>query len=130
MEVHRGRCGANLKTPRAGRLGFWRTCGNSDFDTPRCREASRPAGPLRPLASRAPSVLFGRAVECRMPDKPGVRETMAYPAPQRTGAMARARSTTGVMRGLDPRIHAERGNRKCSIVVAGPLHGLPGQARQ
>jgi hypothetical protein len=29
----------------------------ADFDTPRCREASRPAGPLGPLASRAPSVL-------------------------------------------------------------------------
>ena len=24
---HRGRCGANLKTPRAGRLWIWRTCG-------------------------------------------------------------------------------------------------------
>ena len=28
------------------------------FDTPRCREASRPVGPVDPTASRAPSVLF------------------------------------------------------------------------
>ena len=31
--------------------------GTQDFDKPRCREASRPAGPFGPLASRAPSVL-------------------------------------------------------------------------
>jgi hypothetical protein len=36
---------------------------HKDFDKPRCREASRPAGPVRTLASRAPSVLFsGQAV--------------------------------------------------------------------
>ncbi len=42
---HRGRRGANLKTPRAGRLGLGGLAALSDFDKPRCREASRPAGP-------------------------------------------------------------------------------------
>jgi hypothetical protein len=36
-----------------------REASTQDFDKPRCREASRPAGPLGPLASRAPSVGAG-----------------------------------------------------------------------
>jgi hypothetical protein len=56
--VHQGRCGADLKTPRAGRLGTWRTCGLTDFSMPRCCEASRSVGPQGPNASRAPSVLI------------------------------------------------------------------------
>ncbi len=66
-EVHRGRDGANLKTPRAGRLGLGGLAVLSDFDKPRCREASRSAGPLGPLASRAPSVLLGAAESGRRP---------------------------------------------------------------
>jgi hypothetical protein len=42
---HRGPCGASLQTPRAGRLGTWRTCGLTDFSMPRCCEASRSVGP-------------------------------------------------------------------------------------
>jgi hypothetical protein len=47
MEVHRGRCGANL-THRARDASEKRTCGNNGFDKPRCREASRPVGPIGP----------------------------------------------------------------------------------
>ena len=84
-EVHRGRDGANLKTPRAGRHGNGGLAALSDFDKPRCREASRPAGPSifvcahcvnlsapRTLASRAPSVLF---------ESGGQYRNTAYPAP-------------------------------------------------
>jgi hypothetical protein len=53
--VHRGRCGASLETPRAGRPGSGGLAARSDFDKPRCREASRSVGPSGPLASRAPS---------------------------------------------------------------------------
>ena len=56
----------------------WRTCGYSDFDRPRCREASRSAGPSGPLASRAPSVLSRAAAW-----------TTASPAPQRIRAAER-----------------------------------------
>jgi hypothetical protein len=83
--------GASLQTSRAGRLGIWRTCGNTlrsaqarrraDFDKPRYREVSRPVGPSGPLASRAPSVL-SRATEMRI---------RAYPAlAQRIRAMTLA----------------------------------------
>ena len=41
-------------TARGTPLVWW-TCGNYCFDKPRCREASRPVGPLGPLAFRAPS---------------------------------------------------------------------------
>jgi hypothetical protein len=64
-----GRVRSKPKTPRAGRPGFGglaarfafslepgRKASTQDFDKPRCREASRPAGPIGPLASRAPSV--------------------------------------------------------------------------
>ena len=68
-----GRVRSKPKTPRAGRPGFGGLAarfadrsnqserrGTQDFDKPRCREASRPAGPIGPLASRAPSVGGGR----------------------------------------------------------------------
>ena len=61
----------SINTAR-GTPWVWRTCGlpavarksvgGPDFDKPRCREASRSAGPIGPLASRAPSVLFPGAV--------------------------------------------------------------------
>ena len=83
---HRGPCGASLQTPRAGRLGTWRTCGLTDFSMPRCCEASRSVGPSAlfahtaqacvrpgPLVSRAPSVLF-RASRKRL-------RTAAHPGP-------------------------------------------------
>jgi hypothetical protein len=63
--------GADRLNTARGTPRVWRTCGTlcrpfeperaastQDFDRPRCREASRPAGPFGPLASRAPSVLF------------------------------------------------------------------------
>jgi hypothetical protein len=68
-----GRVRSKPQTPRAGRLGFGglaarfafslepgRKASTQDFDKPRCREASRPAGPIGPLASRAPSVGGGQ----------------------------------------------------------------------
>ena len=54
--------GANLETPRAGRRGTGGLAADR-FDKPRCREASRPVGPVDPTASRAPSVLVrGRRI--------------------------------------------------------------------
>ena len=70
---HRGRCGASRLNTARGTPWVWRTCGtlcrsleperkarHKDFDKPRCREASRPAGPIGPLASRAPFGWGGR----------------------------------------------------------------------
>ena len=75
MEVHRGRCGASLKTPRAGRQGSadlrqYRI--STRFDV-----ASRRGPWVRsdPNASRAPSVLFGERVEKQM--KTGVPGALA-----------------------------------------------------
>jgi hypothetical protein len=51
--VHRGRCGANLPNTARGTPWQRRTCGNSDFDKPRCREASRSAGPSTLFAHTA-----------------------------------------------------------------------------
>jgi len=60
--VHRGRCGASLQTPRAGRLGFWRTCGITDFGKPRCREAPGPAGPSTYVCARCASLSAPRTL--------------------------------------------------------------------
>lgn len=49
-----------------------------DFDMPRCREASRPAGPSGPLASRALSVL---------PEERRKDEMQAILAPEQKSAM-------------------------------------------
>jgi len=86
--VHRGRCGASLQTPRAGRHRFRRTCGTTPT-----RQASMLRGVEArgsehlvcahrvnlcapgPLASRAPS-FFRR----------GDFQTTAYPGPQRIRA--------------------------------------------
>src|SRR5512147_3123666 len=70
---HRGMLGSKPINTARGTPWVWRTCGtlcrsleperkvrHKDFDKPRCREASRPAGPIGPLASRAPSVGGGR----------------------------------------------------------------------
>jgi hypothetical protein len=42
MEVHRGRCGANLKTPRAGRFG---RSGLAEFRTSTSLDVARRRGP-------------------------------------------------------------------------------------
>ena len=80
MEVHRGRCGANLQTPRAGRLGFGGLAAITDFDTPRCREASRPVGPIW--------FAHLRQLECA--------RTEASPRPRFFRGAARKRMKTGV----------------------------------
>jgi hypothetical protein len=82
-----GRARSKPQTPRAGRLGFGglaarfafslepeRKARHKDFDKPRCREASRPAGPIGPLASRAPSVWGLAAREQRRRACPGPRQ--------------------------------------------------------
>ena len=96
---HRGRRGANLQTPRAGRLGTWRTwrtCGILDFDKPRCREASRSVGLPGPLASRAPSVHFEDGRTGLRPTR-GRKEYgrrsvgLLNPSPERGGSGAKRR---------------------------------------
>ena len=66
---HRARDALGTADLRLARLKLDRAKAGTDFDKPRCREASRPAGPSGPPASRAPSVLiFGAADlkwECR-----------------------------------------------------------------
>ena len=44
--VHRGRSGANQSIAARDARTWW-TCGYLQLDKPRCREASRPVGPLR-----------------------------------------------------------------------------------
>ena len=68
-EVHRGRGGANLKTPRAGRHGNGGLAALSDFDKPRCREASRSAGPSGPWRPARPRYFSRAAVSI------GIRRT-------------------------------------------------------
>jgi hypothetical protein len=46
------RCVIDLQTPHVGRIGTWRTCGNTGLDKPRYREVSRPAGPFGVLGVR------------------------------------------------------------------------------
>ena len=82
MEVHRGPCGANLTNTARGTPWDWRTCGTTGFDKPRCREASRPAGPISdPCASRAPSVLNRERA-----DGMGMRPTRGRPKNTGDGA--------------------------------------------
>src|SRR5690349_9917975 len=78
---YRGPLRSKPKNTARGTPWVWRTCGITDFDKPRCREASRSAGPVGPLASRAPSAFSGSGGQ-------GLR---AYPAlAQRTRAMTHA----------------------------------------
>ena len=96
-EVHRGRCGANLKTPRAGRLGnggLAAACRKAGhllrLGAARCRGLrvrSDPWRPARPrhsraggLSRRSPKGGGGRSWECGSPR-----------ADQRIGAMMLAR---------------------------------------
>ena len=53
--VHRGRNGANQSIAARDARTWW-TCGYLELDKPRCREASRPVGPLR--APGVPRALF------------------------------------------------------------------------
>ena len=101
---HRGERGANLKTPRAGRLWIWRTCGlprrssqerrrAQDFDKPRCvrrrgpwvhQDLRRPARPR--ISSR-------QRTNCRCGSVPASGQTTADPAPAKNtggGALAKA----------------------------------------
>jgi hypothetical protein len=74
------------KNTARGTPWVWRTCGITDFDTPRCREVARPVGLSRPLASRAPSVL----------SESGGREGGLPGAAQRMRVMNHARVTPAV----------------------------------
>jgi len=51
-------------------LGFGGLAAMTDFDKPRCREASRPVGPLGPVAFRAPSAFGGARLECEIKLRP------------------------------------------------------------
>src|SRR5664280_1404024 len=105
-----------------------RTCGYSDFSTPRCCEVSRsagPSGPWRPARLR----LFSGAAEVE-DGLPGAVKNAGDDAC--LNSMRHARQTFGVMPGLDPGIHDELRHLRAlrSLVFAAHHHGLPGQARQ
>jgi hypothetical protein len=53
--VHRGRCGIDLPNTARGTPKGLADLRRLGLDMSRCREASRPVGPFRPKASRAPS---------------------------------------------------------------------------
>ena len=80
-DVHRGRGGANLTNTARGTPWVGRTCGYTDFDKPRCREASRPAGPFRTLGVPRALGTFSRVG--------GRNGNTTYPASQRIRAMTR-----------------------------------------
>jgi hypothetical protein len=119
-----------------------RTCGNSDFSTPRCCEASRSAGPSTFVCA------YLRRLECApdpwRPARPRLLSGVAEVEDGLPGVVQRIRAakrwlirydtrhSLRVMPGLDPSIHDElppgRDFRKA--VSAALPHGLPGQARQ
>ncbi len=114
------------QTPRAGRLGFWRTCGITDFGKPRCREAPGPAGPSAFVCATCASLSapgtfgvpralgsFSGAAEVLRAGyraSPASDWTTASPAPPRTGAMTLALARTGQAR------HARRWLDRCVIM--------------
>ena len=97
---HRARDAMGTADLRLARLKLDRAKAGTDFDKPRCREASRPAGPSDPSASRAPSVLFGAAEREWKP---------AYPAPPRIGAAERCLVTPAPSRAASrPSVRRDR----------------------
>jgi len=91
LSARRGRRGANLTNTARGTPRDRRTCGYSDFDRPRCREASRSAGPLDPTASRAPSFFESRGFSRRSASS-ATAENAAHPGPDKEQGRCRAPS--------------------------------------
>ena len=92
----------------------------ADFDKPRCREASRPAGPSGPLASRAPSVLSRAAAG----------DIRRRPAPQRIGAAERWLFHSASCAGLTRASMMKVSTGKLTASLVARPHALPGQTRQ
>ena len=89
-DVHRGRGGANLTNTARGTPSRRRTCGYSDFSTPRCCEVSRSAGPTDPWRPARPRYFFesGRLVAPKpVRAKADGKWTTACPGPQRIRVM-------------------------------------------